>query len=1080
MAKLNTTTVYGDHTVTGSLKIKEGKLKIGDVFVTASASDLNKLIGYTGSVTELNYLKSLYDTGVTATEFDYLDGVTSSIQSQLNSKFNITGGTVTGNVVIGTGVSNTAKLAFNISNSGSPQIEFSDTGGDVSFAIGVDDGDNTFKIHGSASNTMPALYNLATPLFEVNPDGHIYNSGYTVYTTNDSASGNTASKLVIRDSSGNFSAGTITAALTGNASTATKLATARTIDITGDITATAVAFDGSANISISASVNDDSHNHIISNVDGLQAALDLKAPLASPALTGTPTAPTAASATNTTQIATTAFVKTAISNLVDSSPAALDTLNELAAALGDDPDFASTVSTSLGEKVAKTSVQALHATDALRISGQTVYLYKGDGTSENVVIPSTNITVSHAASSVAVNSSTGTDDTIDAATTTTAGVMTSADKTKLDGIATGANNYTLLPATSSVLGGVKIGYTESGKNYPVELADNKMFVNVPWTDTNTTYSTASSTTLGLVKIGYVENEKNYPVELSEGKMYVNVPWVDTNTNTTYTAGKGLNLSGTEFSLKVATSSALGGVISGAHSTVDASGNVSVNDNSHTHTSANISDATSTNSPSMIVKRDGSGDFAAGAITAESLILSDTTHASNTGVIYKGSEAFIHNFNYGNNGTVTTAGYNTFIGEDAGNFTMGSTATSLDHSSYNTGIGYASLYNNTTGASNTGAGYHSLHCNTTGSYNTGIGRESLYFNTTGYYNAGIGSASLYNNTTGSYNIGVGHVSLYSNTTGSYNTGMGRTSLYSNTTGYRNTGLGHSSLYSNTTGYDNTGIGYDSLYCNTTGSSNTGIGYESGRYLANGFSPNETSNNSIYLGAYTKALADGDTNEIVIGYEATGHGSNSVTIGNDSVLRTYLSGDVYTDSIVIASTTYTDSIVIESTSDVSATSTDNPLQIGNSASENLVLDSNQVLCRDGAGGFNTLYLNSDGEINGPVYVGPLTVKGQVTAESFNAVSSIIYKKDIEPFSDKALDIIDDINIVNFRYKEEDSNNDYLHIGFIAEDTPDCITGHYHNSMDTGNNIGLLLKAVQELKAEIDLLKIENIELKEKLNA
>ena len=81
-----------------------------------------------------------------------------------------------------------------------------------------------------------------------------------------------------------------------------------------------------------------------------QAALDLKAPLASPALTGTPTAPTAAPGTNTTQIATTAFIKTAIDNLVGAAPGALDTLDELAAALGDDANFAATVTTSLAGK----------------------------------------------------------------------------------------------------------------------------------------------------------------------------------------------------------------------------------------------------------------------------------------------------------------------------------------------------------------------------------------------------------------------------------------------------------------------------------------------------------------------------------------------------------------------------------------------------------------------------------------------------------------------------------------------------------------------------------------------------------
>ena len=79
------------------------------------------------------------------------------------------------------------------------------------------------------------------------------------------------------------------------------------------------------------------------------------ATLASPTLTGTPAAPTATAGTNTTQIATTAFVSTAVANIVDTAPAALDTLNELAAALGDDANFATTTATSLGEKLVKAS-----------------------------------------------------------------------------------------------------------------------------------------------------------------------------------------------------------------------------------------------------------------------------------------------------------------------------------------------------------------------------------------------------------------------------------------------------------------------------------------------------------------------------------------------------------------------------------------------------------------------------------------------------------------------------------------------------------------------------------------------------
>lgn len=241
---------------------------------------------------------------------------------------------------------------------------------------------------------------------------------------------------------------------TANAVSASKLATARSITLAGDLSGS-VSFDGSANVTITAAVVDDSHAHVIANVDGLQLALDAKAPLASPALTGTPNAPTAISGTNTTQVATTAFVQQAIVDfgpgdmlkaaydanndgkvdaaevadaapwagitgkptsftpashshpisqvtslqaalnakaalaspaltgtptaptatagtnttqiastafvaaaigaLIDAAPGAMDTLNELAAALGDDPNFASTVTNALAGKLASAS-----------------------------------------------------------------------------------------------------------------------------------------------------------------------------------------------------------------------------------------------------------------------------------------------------------------------------------------------------------------------------------------------------------------------------------------------------------------------------------------------------------------------------------------------------------------------------------------------------------------------------------------------------------------------------------------------------------------------------------------------------
>lgn len=80
------------------------------------------------------------------------------------------------------------------------------------------------------------------------------------------------------------------------------------------------------------------------------------------------------------------------------------------------------------------------------------------------------------------------DNVLGQATSTQAGVMIPSDKKKLDGIANNANNYSLPTASSTIKGGITLGYSQSGKNYPVVLDSNgKAYVNVPWIDTNTTY-----------------------------------------------------------------------------------------------------------------------------------------------------------------------------------------------------------------------------------------------------------------------------------------------------------------------------------------------------------------------------------------------------------------------------------------------------------------------------------------------------------------------------------------------------------------------------------------------------------------
>ena len=142
-----------------------------------------------------------------------------------------------------------------------------------------------------------------------------------------------------------------------------------------------------------------------------------------------------------------------------------------------------------------------------------------------------------------------------------------------------------------------------------------------------------------------------------------------------------------------------------------------------------------------------------------------------GIIYKDGNSFIHDFNYGNNGTVSTDGGNTFVGINAGNFMMGSTATSASQASYNTGIGYQSLYSNTTGQQNTANGYQSLFSNTTGYQNTALGYNSGRYIADGTTGRSTGNNGLYlgynsmasaNGTDNEIVIGYGAIGNGSNT------------------------------------------------------------------------------------------------------------------------------------------------------------------------------------------------------------------------------------------------------------------------------------------------------------------------------
>jgi len=301
-----------------------------------------------------------------------------------------------------------------------------------------------------------------------------------------------------------------------------------------------------------------------------------------------------------------AYTDTEIAAIVDGAPGTLDTLNELAAALGDDANLSTTLSTQIGTKLATADFNStadawlgsnLYYTDErvddrvsnLLVAGSNITLTYNDSlntmtiasattasggydlssnTTDDVTEGANNLYFTSARVDTVFSGKTTSDLTegtnlyhtnarVDAriptnvsSFTNDSGYITSFTDTNTTYTAgTGLNlvgttfNNTAPDQTVSLTGSGATSISGTYPNFTISSTDTN-------TDTNTTYSTATSGTLGLVKIGYGENGKNYPVELSSGKMFVNVPWVDTNTDTdtTYTAGNGLTLTGTEFKM----------------------------------------------------------------------------------------------------------------------------------------------------------------------------------------------------------------------------------------------------------------------------------------------------------------------------------------------------------------------------------------------------------------------------------------------------------------------------------------------------------------------------------------------------
>ena len=225
---------------------------------------------------------------------------------------------------------------------------------------------------------------------------------------------------------------------------------------------TAAAIDWTK-LAISSTVSSTELGYVDGVTSAIQTQLDSKlatatasstyAPLASPTLTGVPLAPTAAANTNTTQIATTAYVQTELTDLLNGAPGALDTLNELASALGNDANYSTTITTALSGKLSKTGGTMVGELDmggykATNLATPTVSTDAASkGYVDGVTVAPSNltgpITSVGAATTIASQTGTGTKFVVDTSPTLVTPVLGVATATSING--------TTIPSTKTLV-----------------------------------------------------------------------------------------------------------------------------------------------------------------------------------------------------------------------------------------------------------------------------------------------------------------------------------------------------------------------------------------------------------------------------------------------------------------------------------------------------------------------------------------------------------------------------------------------------------------------------------------------------
>ena len=417
---------------------------------------------------------------------------------------------------------------------------------------------------------------------------------------------------------------------------------------------------------------------------------------------------------------------------------------------------------------------------------------------------------------------------------------------------------------------------------------------------------------------------------------------------------------------------------------------------------------------------------------------------------------------------TAVGYQALFSLNTGidNTAVGQMAlTSVTNGKYNVGVGYLAGSNINSGEFNVAVGRSSLMAVTSGSYNIGIGYDAFQAVSTSGFNTGVGgSVGVYQ--TGNYNTAMGYFSQYGisgSSSGSYNTSIGYFAGAYNT-GENNTFLGALAGRFNKAGSKNTIVGSQAAdNADITGSNNTSLGFGSAHNIA-------TAANNVYVGSDSGFLNGSSEGNVGIGYQAlyNGQGGGNIAIGRSAMANATTAGS----NIAIG---------YSASGGASMTGTKN-ISIGDAAGYNITSGSNNILIGANAGrtgSNNPGQLGSVTTLSNEIQMGNTSHSGAYIKISWTVTSDERDKTNIEEIP-IGLDFINELKPIKYEFtnnREENTPDGIKRYGFKAQDilelegeSPVIVKNHDPESLKATHEyiIPVLVKAIQELKAEIELLK------------